>query len=309
MRHHVSGAIAISLAASVPALAQSASEGFYSSGFVQFEYYDINGINDDLFYIDGTIGFRAGTGNSLTWGAELSADAVHIDGETYDVINATLYLDSMYGRFSAGTPKSVTDSLGARPSFDKTGVSTFGGPSIYSGSLVRLYDLEGDYTPWGIRYDHQIGNTQFGFSANRLEEGSEDAIFYGAAIRHQFDNYSLFATYEFTGGDIPDHDKFSIGAEADFGQLRGGISYGQSDVFSSDFDTAALYVDYDILDNLTAGGEYFRVSLPGDSADAYGVNVDYGFWRNAYVGASVIDGELFGDETAVVGRLGWKLDY
>lgn len=313
MKYLVPTAIAVSLASTVPTLAQSSPEGLYSSGFVQLEYYDVDGNNDDFLYLDGTIGFRTSTGNSLTWGAELSAKALRIDGETNDVLNATLFLESSYGRFSAGSPESVTDILGARLPFDKTGISDFGGPSFLSGSLLRFYDFVLDNSShWGLRYEHQIGTTQFGVSANRMENGngSEHAEFYGFAVRHQLDNYSFFATYEFTGGDIPDQDSFSIGAEGDFGQLHGGISYGQSDFFmGGDLDTAALYVDYDILDNLTVGGEYFRASVPGENLDAYGVNVDYNFWRNAYVGASAIDGEFFNDDTVIVGRLGWKLDY
>lgn len=296
-------AIGASVLAAYPAFAQTSAEGLYYSGFLQGEYYDSSGSNEHAFYGDGTIGFKGPAGGSLGWGAEVSLEALHFQGENYKVWNPVVFLDSDYGRFTVGAPKSVAETYGIPDKFQSNGLFAVEFGTLF-GSIPKLVALEQDDVVLGTSYDYMLGNTKFGLSYHRYTESGDHLNMYALGVRHSFDMVDVFATYEKAKASSLNEDSFTVGAEGHYAALDYGIEYKNGLIVEPSVDTTYAYVDYNVNDKFVVGGEIAHLSGGGSSDNLYSINADYTFWQNAYIGASYIDGSGF--DRVYSARLGWK---
>ena len=297
-------AIGVSVLATYPAFAQSSIEGLYYSGFAQGEYYDYSGGNDNALYGKATIGFKAPAGGSLGWGAELGVEAINFSGDTYKVLNPVVFLDTDYGRFTVGAPKSVAETYGIPDKFDSNGLFALEFGALFS-SVPKLVALDVDKVVLGARYDYMLGNTKFGLSYHRYTDSGDHLNVYALGVRHSFDMIDVFATYENAKASGFSEDFFTVGAEGHYAALDYGIEYKNGFIYEPSLDTTYVYVDYNVNDKFVVGGEVAHLSGGGGSDTLYSINADYTFWQNAYIGASYIDGSGSFDRIYSA-RLGWK---
>ncbi len=235
-------------------------------------------------------------------------EATHFDGETWNIWNPILFLNTDYGRFSIGAPKFVFNTYTLDNAFNSAGLVSIAEFGKVTASFSRLLALDVDELIPGISYDGQFGQSRIGVSYNNYSEGPADLDMWAVAVRDSFTNIDVFAAYERASENGFSLDHYAVGAQGNYGSLGYGLAYRNGAVFSEDIDSISGYLDYDITEQIAVKGEVVRINTPGDDINIYGLSADYTFWKNAYLGLWYFDFDQGGDPLYSA-RLGRKLDY
>ena len=238
----------------------------------------------------------------------MSVEAIRIDGQTYDIWNPIIFVDTDFGRISFGAPESAYEAYGLNGFVNDFGYFSMLAIGVFTGSTADLIAIGSEEVVTGLSYDGALGQTRFGLSYHNYSEGSDDIDMFAAAVRHSFESLDIFATYETTDFGYTDLDRYVVGAEGNVGQFGYGIAYANGATISEDIDTTYFYLDYDFNDRFTVGANVLDIKTPGGGSTLYGVTADYTIWRNAHLGASYYELSEIDDSFTSV-RLGWKLNY
>ncbi|MDP3861625.1 MAG: hypothetical protein Q8Q63_08580, partial [Phaeovulum sp.] len=153
--------------------AQVGSSSFYSNGSLQYEYLgNTSGASQTFATADFNVGMGFGGISSAPMGFELGVFSFAGDsGERY-VLFPTLWMDSAYGRFSVGAPRSA---LGSALSFPNIGGSSI--LSLELRSIANLTDFvvldESDVRSFGARFDGAVGSLDAGLSVHGFTGSGE----------------------------------------------------------------------------------------------------------------------------------------
>lgn len=318
MKYPVSLALASALFAASSASAQSSGpfsgpSQFFIDGYVDLSYFDASGGQDGtLFRSEVDLGFRP-EGDGL--GFELGLDGYWLDSSTVDDDNTAIYpavtLNTAFGQFSAGIPRSVLDrGYAADTVFARSSLLDLQ-LNVFTDSFLGSAYLTSSETPYGLRYDGEFGATKIGLSYHQIDLGGGDIDNYALALRHEFDaissfyDFALFGGFEHVTDATTDVTNYTIGAEGGADDWTVGLQLTDNELIG-DSRIAEVYADYTIND-FTISGSVLDVNPGfGPSISYYGVGAEYRFLQNAYVDASIVDSDATGFERTYEVSLGWR---
>ena len=298
-------------ATSVFAQSSMVGERYYITGYGEFGNYD-SGTSDSVFYrLDIDMGLKPLPGNNgFGIGFSLGVDAYGESGDDANALYPAIELGTGIGKFSVGVPRSVLDRgyFPGRKFANNTSVDLE--LRHLEASFVGAFYLRNSDPVYGLRYDGSFGNTKVGASYHYLDLSGGSADAYALAVNHTFAgpssmvDFMLYGGVEYLSSGSGNSTKYRIGAEGNWEKITAGISYANLDT-SPNTQLVTAYLDYMILDNLTVTGSYGRIDTTS-AISVYGVGVQYDFFRNAYLKASVLDTDASGSDPFYEVALGWK---
>ena len=285
----------------VPAIAQTAQDGFFTNGYAELSYFDNSGSSGQAFgYSEATLGFVDGGSG---FGVEFGVDALITENDDETAIYGAITYQSSFGKLSFGAPRAALDAVFA-------GVPTVGGMLPFKigqigttkrSFLTTSYLFTSGDVPLGLRYDGSFGDTNIGASYHRYD----DLTIYDIAGDYQFGQTKVMGGLEHVTDGTLDETRFLLGVESNLGQVSAGLLYSGNFAFSNDAAIEA-YAKYKPLDQLELAATALNIDSGTGSDTLYGVSADYAFGKGAYVQAGVADDFNSGSSTAYNLALGLR---
>ncbi|MCX7646532.1 MAG: hypothetical protein N2Z62_14715 [Rhodobacteraceae bacterium] len=294
--------------AAVPAAAKAeVSLGFgTATGYAELEYvfdddFDQTFLNADLSFSTAAGAF--GSAPALGFDAALRAFATEDD--SFHAIYGALTYTTAFGKVSIGVPRPAIADMIRFPPIG--GIRTFELELGLTESIAeRVYLTDDTDPPLGLRYDGRFGDLSVGVSWNHFDEGGTEADVYDVVLRYDFDSIAVYAAAEHldVSGGASDTD-YLLGFEGDFSggsaPIRAGAALFDRDAFIfADVQGARGYLTYMPTDRIDLTGSL----LVAEGDAIYGIDMTYRFYRGAYAGLGVADGDDL--DTTYQVSLGWK---
>ncbi|MEE9454383.1 MAG: hypothetical protein V3V13_08380 [Paracoccaceae bacterium] len=277
---YVTSILGLALISGNAAAQSTPFEGAYFNGFVDYEHGVISGTSGEILTAELNMGFAPRNfGSSMAVGFDLEIDVFDTSFISGTALYPSLFIDGTYGRFSIGLPRSVIGSYISRPSFANSSLDNFvlnnsRRSAMYAGN-IGFPDFNTDY---GIRYDGQIGNTEFGASYHKVTSNGDAFNIYGLAARHKIGMTQIFGGIEFLTSNGFSNENIHIGFETRYDQFSGGATYSNS-------SETHVFANYHMNDQIEFNASFWNRDT---RANRYGLGVKYGFWEGAYVDAGVV---------------------
>ncbi len=236
-------------------------EGVYFNGFVDYEYAMFFGTSSEILSAELNMGFAPRNfGSSMAVGFDMGIDVLDFSVIPSVISTVVLYpslvIDSTYGRFSIGLPRSVIDSYISRPSFANSSADNFI-LNVTRRSFMLASNLLSPnfHTEYGIRYDGQIGNTEFGASYHKTIDSGTDIHVYGLAERHKIGMTQLFGGIEFVNVvGVFSVEHVYVGFETEYDQFSGGA------IHSSASSETHVFANYHMTDQIEFNASIWNLS-------------------------------------------------
>ncbi len=275
---------------STAALAQDSLPNTRINGYVELEYLD--GDFDGQTFLLGDVDLSMGLPGG-GFGFDLGLHAIVTEDDDLSALYGAATYTMGAHKIAVGVPRSAYDSLNAMPAIGGNRTFDLQLTELNGGLTEYFYLLDIGDTPYGLRYDGGFGNLAVAASAHWFE--GEDVDSQAIAFRYSLPSsgFSILGDAErFNIGDA-DITTTRIGAEADFGQYKGGLSYFNRDPDgSSHIDGTETWFSYLPTDRITVTGTALNTNV----FDVYGLSLQYGlpvgdsFPGGAYAQIGAIDG-------------------
>lgn len=290
------------LATATLAQAQTADQPMYVSGDLRFDYADTNGGDADLAQIDISLGLRMGAPGGNPLGFELGIkgyESAEFDLSDYALF-PTLWVETGYGKFSVGAPRSALADRIETPRF---GGSRIADP-LLDGALNTTEALAtlGDQSFYGLRYDGTFGDYDVGASWHHFDNNADTLT---AVVARDLGAFDFALGVELIDAPGLNEENLLATLGYDAGQYGGRFTWGQSGIVG-DTDGVALEGFYKPFDPLTLGASWGRIDA-GSDPHILGVSAEMEFLTNGYAGVGYVDAE--DADNAATAWVGWKLDY
>lgn len=277
--------------------AQSMPEGFYIRGNIQAEYLSDGATNLTTGAADFVLGYKASGISSLPVGIEVGVYQFGSDFISFDhVITPVLFIDTQFGRFSAGVPRPALDDYIQQSRYANSIYWDFTAAGSFSSSYADAVHKYIGMDSHGVRFDGARGALRYGISVHRI--GGLDWLTAAA-------NYTA-GQFVFAGGvemaeTVPRNGYFAS-VQANFGQFSGRVSYVESLAVAMNF--TEITGTYNPLANLTFEVGHLMFSTGTSFTNG---SVKYDLPSGTYIGANVVSmpgaSSLFGIFT------GWDFSY
>jgi hypothetical protein len=266
----ISGAT-LSVAVALPSgaiLAQDSAPNTAINGYVELEYVNGDTGSETILFGDVNLGFgMPGGGIGFDVGLQALANKDDEFGALYGALTYTMGPH----KFSIGVPRSAFDSMNNMPPVG--GIRTFDFLfAELNGGLTEAYYLFDEINaPTGIRYDGNFGDLMVAASAHWIDEA--DAHSQALAFRYKLpQNFTILGDAENIDAGLGSVLTTRIGAEADFGQYMGGVSYFNRDLTAAPhIDGTETWFSYLPTDRITVTGTALNTNV----FDIYGVSLKY----------------------------------
>lgn len=293
--------LAALLASTGAAAAQS--NGFYGTGSIQYEYLlPGDGSTHKLGATDLTIGTAFGGGGSAEFGVELGAMWFMNETSLNEyVLFPTLWMDSAYGRFSIGAPRSAA---GSAISFPRIGGSNAVLLEFrYITDITDYIALDSDSRSYGVRYDGQLGSFDAGLSLHGFTGAIEGYHSVTGSVGRDYGAFEFALAFESVSGPSESFTTYIGKLGYDAGRYGAHLTVASGDRFPDTISVADAF--YRPLGWLTLEA---TVANFGGSENLYGASAEASFLDNAYAGVGILDKAGSGDP-AYTAYVGWKLNY
>jgi hypothetical protein len=304
-------ATAVLFATTTLAMAQD-KVAFTYSGTLSAESLSTNGTSLQLFYGDLYAGVRWPTASNIKMGFDLGLETLNEIGDSQvggqlNAIYATAVVETQYGKFSIGSPRSVVGDYFSVPNFGGSEFFTLE-TAYLTGDLFTVIKLESDENIYGARYDGKIGQFSFGASINKP---SDNGSFLGGtnldeiAGQYSVGNWSvsLGATQISASGYSEHSVNFEIQGRT--GKVSGGVALSKSNIIG-DVLTTRAFASYDVTDQIKVNAQVLNIDVrDSTSQSVYGLDVSYTHVSGAFLQAGIITGTS-SENDAVDVTLGYK---
>ena len=307
------------LAAHTAAAQPIQGDGFLRGGF------DLSGYADLSYFDDGT---DSGTFGRADLDMEFTTDpnasgvvlgfSLGFDGAK-EFNGGTLSEGAFYpavivgfgnNKVSVGAPRSVINRGYIPETIFANNARLDLAVSAFTGSILSFGALFNNYHPYGIRYDGTFGQTKVGFSAHRVDNSGIKADFYALAISHTYTLNGPLPELQFYGGvesmnpTGPSLINYTLGVESRSDKWRLGMQLGNREA-PVNTNTVELYGKYQFNRSFSAMASALRFTGAGVDRTIYGIGAEYTFLNNAYLSASIADGNNSIDTSYAV-SIGWR---
>jgi len=274
--------LAFSLAAftmAISAQAQSIPEGVYIRGSIQAEYLSDGTTNVTAGAADIVLGYKASGVSSLPVGIEVGLYRFGTDSLSFDtVVTPVVFIDTQFGRFSAGTPRPALD--------DYIMQSRYANSVYWDLGLVGRSNLS--YTDFahkiigaessGVRFDGARGALRYGISAHRFT----GLDLFTAAANYTIGQFVIAGGIEAAG--VAASNGYYGSVHGNFGRFTGSVSVVRP--IATSLTYSQVTGTYSTLANLTLEVSHLVVSTGGFAVT--NGSVKYGLPSGTYVGANVL---------------------
>lgn len=300
------------------------AQPFQGNGFLR-DGFDITGYTDLSYFDDGT---DSGTFGRADLDMEFTTDpnandvvlgfSLGFDGAK-EFTGGTMSLGAFYpalivgfgnNKVSVGAPRSVINRGYIPETIFANNTRLDLSISAFTGSILSFGTLINDFHPYGLRYDGVFGQTKVGFSAHRVDNSGVKADFYALAMSHTYTMNGPLPEVTFYGGVEsinpvgPSKINYTLGVEARSDELRLGMLLGNRDS-PTNTNTVELYGKYQFNNSFSTIASVLRFTGAGIDRTIYGIGAEYTFLNNAYISASIADGNNSIDTSYAV-SIGWR---
>ncbi|MDP2062555.1 MAG: hypothetical protein Q8J98_05550 [Phaeovulum sp.] len=277
------------------------SSPVYANGMIQYEYLGQGGDWVDFGYGDLALGLRGNLGNK-TVGLELGVVAIGSSEGSFSrsALFPTVWVETSFGKFSAGVPRSAMASRIKVPTIAGTYYFTDFYQLAFNFTDMAL--LQGGVDSYGVRYDGAFGGFDVGLSAHHLSSGSGSGTSITGFVGRDYGALDFAVGFEHLQGDSSSETTYTATLGYDVGLYGARLTLGDSFMMAdSAYSLEAFYRPLDWLKVKASYGNYAGSSI-------YGVNAEASFLKNGYVGVGYFDSPDFGEGFATA-YAGWKLNY
>jgi hypothetical protein len=275
--NHLPLALCIAL---VPAVTHA--EDLTYSGYVEAEMF-FDGVDSTTYGFGGLdVSYRA-TG-TLGWGVDLGLDVVGIEGNTIYAVTGGLVLNFGAGQLTIGNPRGPLETHLQFPDFGGSRITnlelgTLGSGLVYTARVLLDADV------MGVRYDHDLGATDFAVAAYDVE----GTTLFEAAVKHEAGNlvYVLGADIFEQRGTT--NSIVTAAVTGTWGKIGAGL---QGNFVSGRFgpgggDSLHAYASYDVTDRFTVTAAAVSLS-ESKIGTLYALSANYDITPNLYVHGGLI---------------------
>lgn len=253
----------------------SISYGIVSDTSSDFEYITLD------FNVQGQFAGSSGLGYFIDYAAIAPSDDL---GANIDEFYYGLTYDLGPGTLQFGRPKSVISDLLDGPRFGENPDAMFFFGQ-FAGSILPLI-LVSDDEVYGLRYDGNAGQVQFGLSVHSSQNTDETLT--GGVVSYDAGNFTPFAVFETLSGlGAGQEARYSLGTKYANGPFSGLISYTINPGFADDLNSIFLTGEYQVNDEFAAGLTYLHIGDGVTSQEVYGIGGQYTFDVGAFVRADI----------------------
>jgi hypothetical protein len=303
--------VALLAASALPALAYDLGNGFTVTGDVELEYASADSTSISAGFTDVTLSWRSQGTGALTYGFDLTNVSLHDldDDESESALWLGLVVGTSFGEFSVGRPRPLHDTMFDTPDVGAARVLGFEFLGLGPSFLASIALLEGSSLDiWGLTYTGQSGGLTYGAGLHRLSSGSNSLNIYELVVKYETGATEVYAGFETGDNELDDLNKLVLGANYTADRWSAGLQAISLNASGNSLEAVKLFGDYVVLDGLTVGAQYQRVTGAGaEELNIYGLSGIYSFGVGfAELGLSKLETPSGSGDTVTTASIGLR---